>query len=114
MSPRDPVTGGGKPSLGSLLRQTRVTRERTQKDLEREVDIDRSRLSAYENDRERPNLATLEKIAAAIGLDLPWEPTTEDTENKKSWSQWAVDLLQRRTAPSCLPNLPVIGVPDAA
>jgi transcriptional regulator with XRE-family HTH domain len=80
----EPVTGGSKPSLGKLLKETRVTHRRTQKQVEQEVEIDRSRLSAYENDRQPMTVGTLEKLAAAIGLELPWEPGTEDTENKKS------------------------------
>jgi transcriptional regulator with XRE-family HTH domain len=79
----EPVTPG-KPSLGRLLKQTRVAREKTQKEVEAEVEIDRSRLSAYENDRQPMSVATLEKLAKAVGLELPWDTTGDDSGSKAS------------------------------
>jgi len=61
-----------KPTLGQLLSRARIAAELTQKEVERRTGIDRNQLSAYENDREVPRVATLERIAEAIGLELPW------------------------------------------
>lgn len=61
-----------KPTLGQLIAAARVAARMTQKDVERSTGIDRNQLSAYENDREPMRVTTLERIADAIGLDLPW------------------------------------------
>jgi len=61
-----------KPSLGQLIREARAQARMTQKQVEAVTGIDRNQLSAYENDREPMRISTLERIAAAIGLELPW------------------------------------------
>lgn len=61
-----------RPSLGQMLRDARETAGLTQKQVEGLTGIDRNQLSAYENDREPMRVSTLERLAAAIGLQLPW------------------------------------------
>lgn len=60
------------PTLGELIREARKDAGLTQKDVERLTGLDRNRLSAYENDREGMRVTQLERIADAIGLQLPW------------------------------------------
>lgn len=73
-----------KPTLGQLLRAARETARLTQKQVEGLTGIDRNQLSAYENDREPMRVNTLERIAAAIGLELPWAkgrlPASDDLQ----------------------------------
>lgn len=101
----EPVTGG-KPSLGKLLKETRVAHRKTQKDVERELEIDRSRLSGYENDRYPMTVSTLEKLAKAVGLDLPWDPGTDDSGTKASWLQTLICQRFRRRPPQRILGLP--------
>jgi transcriptional regulator with XRE-family HTH domain len=55
---------------GQFLREIRVSRQLSQSQLAAVVGIDQPNLSAYEQDRRMPSLATVSRIAAACGYQL--------------------------------------------
>ena len=58
----------------SFVAEIRAHSQLTQDELAARAGTSRSRLSAYENDRTAPELDTLERLAAAAGLELALAP----------------------------------------
>lgn len=54
--------------LGENLRKWRVKKHMSQGDLATALNVDRAYISNIENGRMNPTLATLEKIAGALGI----------------------------------------------
>lgn len=57
-------------NFGERLQQLREMRGVTQKEIEEKTGIFQASLSAYEHGRREPNLATIEKLAEAIGVRM--------------------------------------------
>ena len=55
---------------GNLIKEARKSKGLTQKELGEKLGIGESRVSKYESGKENPTLATLQKIADALGVDL--------------------------------------------
>lgn len=56
--------------LGRALRFLRLDRDLRQYEVAAGAGISKSMLSAYEVGKQRPNVATLEKVLTALGVDL--------------------------------------------
>lgn len=56
--------------VGRALREARISRGMTQLDLERAAGLKRSHISRIENGHRLPSLATLSRLAEAIGVPL--------------------------------------------
>jgi len=54
--------------LGKNIRRIRLEKEMTQGDLCRELELDRSYMSNLENGKKNPTLATIERLAGALGV----------------------------------------------
>ena len=58
--------------LGRALRWTRQRQGKKQYEVAEEASVTKAMLSSYENDRQRPTLDTLERILAALDIDLDY------------------------------------------
>ena len=56
--------------LGDNIKRIRTAKGMTQGDLCRKLELDRSYMSNVENDNKNPTLATIEKIAKALGVSI--------------------------------------------
>ena len=54
--------------LGQNIRYFRLARHMTQADLCRELGVDRAYMSNLENGNKNPTLATIERVAVALGV----------------------------------------------
>ncbi len=56
--------------LGDNIKRIRTEKGMTQGDLCRKLELDRSYMSNVENGNKNPTLATIEKIAKALGVSI--------------------------------------------
>lgn len=56
--------------LGENIRRIRTEKDMTQGDLCRKLDVDRAYMSNIESGNKNPTLATIERIAKALGVEL--------------------------------------------
>ena len=56
--------------LGDNIKRIRTAKGMTQGDLCRKLELDRSYMSNVENGNKNPTLATIEKIAKALGVSI--------------------------------------------
>jgi len=58
--------------FGSRLREARKNKKLTQEDVSRDVDVDFTTISKYENNRSEPDNATLLKMADLYGVSIDY------------------------------------------
>jgi len=58
------------PRLGQNLKRIRTKKKMSQGDIARALDVHRAYVSGIENDKRNPTLATLEKLANALGVSV--------------------------------------------
>jgi transcriptional regulator with XRE-family HTH domain len=56
--------------LGRNMKRIRLEKGMTQGDICRKLGLDRAYISNLENGKKNPTLATIEKLAAALGIDM--------------------------------------------
>ena len=74
-------------TLGEKIKAIRTKKELSQKEVAITMDIDRAQYSRIENDKVEPNLATLKRVASALGTNLaelfsPNQPLDVDSFDK--------------------------------
>ena len=62
--------GVSAKKLGANIKKIRLARNMSQGDLCRALKVDRAYMSNIENGKKNPTLATIEKIANALGVSL--------------------------------------------
>lgn len=60
--------GASAKKLGANIKKIRASKNMTQGDLCRKLGVDRAYMSNVENGKKNPTLATIEKIADALGV----------------------------------------------
>lgn len=60
--------GASAKKLGANIKRIRASQKMTQGDLCRKLEVDRAYMSNVENGKKNPTLATIEKIANALGV----------------------------------------------
>jgi len=72
--------------VGLMLRKARKAKGLSQSELSYELRTPQQVISSWENGRNDPNIASLEKIAAALDIELPWtaldDEVTEDGDSR--------------------------------
>ena len=58
-------------NIGEKIRKVREAKGLSQKEISAMVNMDQSQYSKIENDKTDPTTSTLEKIAKALGIDVP-------------------------------------------
>jgi len=56
--------------LGQNLKKIRLQKNMSQGDIARSLNVDRGYISTIENGKKNPTLATMEKIAKALGVQV--------------------------------------------
>ena len=56
--------------LGENIRRIRLTKDMTQGDLCRKLEVDRAYMSNIESGKKNPTLSTIERIAKALGVTI--------------------------------------------
>jgi len=56
--------------LGQNLKKIRIQKKMSQGDIARALNVDRGYISTIENGKKNPTLATIEKIANALGVGV--------------------------------------------
>lgn len=56
--------------LGKRIKEIRIAKKMSQKEIAMAIDLDRGQFSRIENNKAEPNLSTLKKIAEALGVSL--------------------------------------------
>ncbi len=74
-------------SLGSEIVRLRLEKGMRQKDLAAQLGVRQSNMARWENNVARPRPAMLEKIAAALGVELDKLVAAENAERSDSWFQ---------------------------
>jgi transcriptional regulator with XRE-family HTH domain len=65
-----PVVGGGRVDLGERLRAIRLLRRRTLRDVAETAGVSESFLSQLERGRSSASVATLQRLAGALGIEI--------------------------------------------
>ena len=58
--------------VGLMIRKARKAKGMSQSELSYEMRTPQQAISAWENGRNEPNIASLERIAAVLDIELPW------------------------------------------
>lgn len=82
----DTTKGATMDTIGQRLRTARERRFMTQEDLSAQTGITEATISRIENDRgeRRPRLATIKRLADALGADAGWILFGEDADTGKA------------------------------
>lgn len=91
-------------SFGERLKYAREKANLTQEELAKKISCSRSLINHYENDRKKPRMANLEKLADA--LDMPQEFFIE--KNVKVWNDEQFNTAQKALGASNLLNYAVV------
>ncbi len=70
MTVEELIKSGGPEAFGRNLRAIRAFRGLEQRELAKLSGVDQASISMLENDRRRPRRSTVEKLAAALGVEV--------------------------------------------